>query len=119
MAALAESGTVTTVNGSDLSIEIDGELITVNGAPVVCGNVQTANATVHIIDQVLVPSAQKTIGPTRKVGCASTRPFSCSDYEARWPSTALSASRLGLGSGRRRSGRTSRKQAPPRILERS
>ncbi|MGH8925865.1 MAG: fasciclin domain-containing protein [Acidimicrobiia bacterium] len=56
MAALAEAGTVTTVNGGDLSVEADGELISVNGAAVLCGNVQTANATVHIIDTVLVPA---------------------------------------------------------------
>ena len=30
---------------------------TVNGANVVCGNVQTANATVYIIDTVLMPKS--------------------------------------------------------------
>lgn len=56
MAELAEAGTVTTVNGADLTIAPSGDLITVNGASmVVCGNVQTANATVHIIDAVLLP----------------------------------------------------------------
>ncbi|MDX1448069.1 MAG: fasciclin domain-containing protein, partial [Acidimicrobiia bacterium] len=53
--ALADAGTVTTVNGGDLQIETSGDTITVNGANVICGNVQTANATVHIIDTVLVP----------------------------------------------------------------
>jgi len=53
--ALADAGTVTTVNGADLTIVADGDTITVNGASVICGNVQTANATVHIIDTVLVP----------------------------------------------------------------
>ncbi len=58
MAELAKAGTVTTVNGADLTIETSGDLITVNGTSmVVCGNVQTANATVHIIDAVLVPGA--------------------------------------------------------------
>ncbi|MEX1004857.1 MAG: fasciclin domain-containing protein [Acidimicrobiia bacterium] len=55
--ALADAGTVTTVNGADLQIAADGDTITVNGASVICGNVQTANATVHIIDTVLVPEA--------------------------------------------------------------
>ncbi len=56
LADLAAAGTVTTVNGADLTISPSGDLIEVNGtAMVVCGNVQTANATVHIIDNVLVP----------------------------------------------------------------
>ena len=32
-----------------------GGAYTVNGAQVVCGNVQTANATVYIINTVLTP----------------------------------------------------------------
>ena len=54
---------MTTVNGADLTIAASGDLITVNGTPmVVCGNVQTANATVHIIDSVLVPAAADAAG---------------------------------------------------------
>jgi uncharacterized surface protein with fasciclin (FAS1) repeats len=36
-----------------------GQTFTVGkaGAKIVCGNVQTANATVHIIDSVLMPPA--------------------------------------------------------------
>lgn len=55
--ALADAATVTTVNGADLQIATSGDTITVNGANVICGNVQTANATVHIIDTVLVPGS--------------------------------------------------------------
>ncbi len=56
--ALVDAGTVTTVNGADLTIAATDDTITVNGvAMVICGNVQTANATVHIIDTVLVPGA--------------------------------------------------------------
>ena len=55
---LIDAGTVETVNGSELTIATAGDSLTINGvAMVVCGNVQTANATVHIIDAVLVPSA--------------------------------------------------------------
>ncbi len=58
MAALAEAGSITTVNGADLSFVAVGDLIEVNGvAATICGNVQTANGTVHIIDTVLVPAA--------------------------------------------------------------
>jgi len=55
-ADLIEAGTVTTVNGADLTItEVDGTL-TVNDTPTVCMDVPTANATVHIISGVLMPS---------------------------------------------------------------
>jgi transforming growth factor-beta-induced protein len=57
--ALADEGTATTVAEQDLTVSVDGETVTVEAAgseaTVVCGNVATANATVHIIDYVLVP----------------------------------------------------------------
>ena len=41
-----------------VSVEGSGETFTVNGtAKVLCGNVQTANATVYIIDTVLTPKS--------------------------------------------------------------
>lgn len=47
-----------TLNGASLKVEGSGSKFTVNGeAMVVCGNVQTANATVYIIDKVLMPPA--------------------------------------------------------------
>ncbi len=53
---LIEAGTVTTVNGGDLTIAADGDSFTVNGAAsAICIDVPTANATVHIIDSVLLP----------------------------------------------------------------
>jgi len=53
---LADAGTETTVNGADVTIAADGETIEINGqSAVVCGNVETANGTVHIIDTVLMP----------------------------------------------------------------
>jgi len=53
-AALGEAGTATAVNGAELSFGADGT--TVNGTDVLCSNVMTANATVHIIGEVLMPS---------------------------------------------------------------
>lgn len=58
----ALAGTFTTLNGADITIEGSGEMFTTNAggtpeASVVCGNVQTANATVYIIDQVMMPPA--------------------------------------------------------------
>jgi transforming growth factor-beta-induced protein len=55
---LATAGKVKTVNGGELTIAKTGDTITVNGtSAVVCGNVQTANGTVFIIDTVLMPKA--------------------------------------------------------------
>jgi uncharacterized surface protein with fasciclin (FAS1) repeats len=60
------AGEQTTLNNDTVTIEGSGENFTVSGdqtvtgqpASVICGNVQTANATVYIIDQVLKPQAQ-------------------------------------------------------------
>jgi len=49
-------GEHTTLQGEALTVTGSGEDFTVNDqAAVVCGNVQTANATVYIIDTVLMP----------------------------------------------------------------
>ena len=51
-------GMLTTVNGADLEVSGSGDEIMVNGqAAVICGGVQTANATVYLIDTVLMPPA--------------------------------------------------------------
>ncbi|MFD5034961.1 fasciclin domain-containing protein [Streptomyces sp. NPDC058405] len=54
--AQLESGTFPTLEKSTLATKGSGEVFTVNdSAKVVCGNVPTANATVYIIDSVLMP----------------------------------------------------------------
>ena len=46
--------------GSDLTVEGSGETFTVNGTSnIICGNVQTANATVYLLDGVLWRSYKK------------------------------------------------------------
>ncbi len=51
-------GTFKTVNGADLTITGSGDDIKVGDqAAVICGGVQTANATVYLIDTVLTPPA--------------------------------------------------------------
>lgn len=51
------AGTHETLQGTTLEVSGSGESFKVNGdASVICGNVQTANATVYIIDGVLLPS---------------------------------------------------------------
>jgi transforming growth factor-beta-induced protein len=56
-AALGEAGSAVTVNGGTLEFGADGT--TVNGVDVLCSNVVTANATVHIIGEVLMPTAEE------------------------------------------------------------
>lgn len=60
------AGTHTTLNddevtiegsGEDFTIGADGTLLGETEASVICGNVQTANATVYVIDQVLAPTS--------------------------------------------------------------
>ena len=56
-ADLAEVDSVATVNGTDITVDVvDGELVVNGQATVGCADVQTANATVHIIDGVLMPA---------------------------------------------------------------
>ena len=53
------AGTFKTVNGADLTISVSGDSIEVGGgqAKVICGGVKTANATVYLIDTVMMPPA--------------------------------------------------------------
>jgi uncharacterized surface protein with fasciclin (FAS1) repeats len=59
------AGTHTTLNNDEVTVEGSGDTFTIAGdatisqvdATVICGNVQTANATVYVIDQVLAPPA--------------------------------------------------------------
>ncbi|MBQ9918077.1 MAG: fasciclin domain-containing protein [Microbacterium sp.] len=53
----AIDGTHTTVEGQDVTVSGSGDSIKVNDANVICGGVQTANATVYLIDSVLMPPA--------------------------------------------------------------
>ena len=50
-------GTHKTVQGADLTVAGSGNHLMVNGANVVCGGVKTANATVYLLDTVLLPPA--------------------------------------------------------------
>jgi uncharacterized surface protein with fasciclin (FAS1) repeats len=52
-------GSFATVNGAEVDVAMDGDSITINGdeAKIVCQDIPTANATVHLIDTVLMPPA--------------------------------------------------------------
>jgi uncharacterized surface protein with fasciclin (FAS1) repeats len=49
--------TQTTVQGGTVEIAGEPDALTVNGANVICGGVTTANATVYLIDGVLMPAS--------------------------------------------------------------
>nr|WP_269204183.1 fasciclin domain-containing protein [Motilibacter rhizosphaerae] len=50
------AGTQKTLEGSTVKVAGSGNNLTVNGNHVICGGVQTANATVYLIDGVLTPT---------------------------------------------------------------
>ena len=52
------AGTFETLNGDELVVEGEGEMFTADAeekANIICGNIQTANATVYVIDTVMMP----------------------------------------------------------------
>ena len=51
-------GTLNSLEGGPLTVTGSGDNITVNGASVICGGIQTANATLYLIDTVLTPPAK-------------------------------------------------------------
>lgn len=52
-------GDLETVEGDKVKISGNGDELMVNDAKVICGGVQTANATVYLVDSVLMPPAKK------------------------------------------------------------
>lgn len=54
-AGLARGMTLTTLEGSQLKTSRMGSAYEVNNADVTCGNLHTVNATVYIINTVLMP----------------------------------------------------------------
>ena len=50
-----EGKSLKTVQGGDVKVTGSGDNLKVNGANVICGGVHTANATVYLIDQVMMP----------------------------------------------------------------
>jgi uncharacterized surface protein with fasciclin (FAS1) repeats len=56
-ATLVQAGTVDSLEGAKVTVAGTAAAPTVNGAPVLCGNIPTKNATVFVIGQVLSPPA--------------------------------------------------------------
>ncbi|MCB0923153.1 MAG: fasciclin domain-containing protein [Mycobacterium sp.] len=53
-----------TVQGAPLTVTGSGDSLKVNDAGVVCGGIKTANATLYLIDTVLMPPAAPSPSPT-------------------------------------------------------
>ena len=51
--------TLTTVQGEDLKVSGSGDNLKAQDAAVICGGVHTANATVYLIDSVLMPASMQ------------------------------------------------------------
>jgi uncharacterized surface protein with fasciclin (FAS1) repeats len=54
-ARIARGGTAGTQSGREVTLAKRGPQYQVNAATVVCGNIKTANATIYVIDRVLLP----------------------------------------------------------------
>jgi uncharacterized surface protein with fasciclin (FAS1) repeats len=52
---LSDGQTLTTLEGSDLQVSVDGDTVSVNGAEIVEPDLQAGNGVIHIIDDVLEP----------------------------------------------------------------
>ncbi len=46
-----------TLNGQKVSLEFDGETLTVDGAKVVKSDIMTSNGVIHVIDKVILPGS--------------------------------------------------------------
>jgi len=51
---LSDDMTATTVQGSDITIDLD-EGVSINEASVVAADIETTNGVIHVIDQVILP----------------------------------------------------------------
>lgn len=58
-AAIAAAGSkVTTVNGADIGLSLDGDNLLINTATVITTDIETDNGIIHVIDAVLMPPAE-------------------------------------------------------------
>ena len=67
-------GQHTTVQGSTLEVTGSGDALMVNDATVVCGGIKTANATLYLIDTVLMPPATPATTTTAPAMTTTTTP---------------------------------------------
>lgn len=53
---VGESTTLTTLGGQQLTVALDGNVVTVNGNQVIAVNIPATNGTIHVINGVLTPT---------------------------------------------------------------
>ena len=54
-AGVVELKTATTVEGSDVTVTIDGDTVMIDGANIVTTDIIASNGVIHIIDAVILP----------------------------------------------------------------
>ena len=58
LVATLDGQSVTTVNGADITITINGDTVAINNATVVTTDIQATNGIIHVIDTVLLPPSE-------------------------------------------------------------
>ncbi len=61
-----------TVQGAPLTVTASGDSLRINGAGVLCGGIKTANATVYLIDAVLLPPPASPPAPPAATSTTAT-----------------------------------------------
>lgn len=56
--SLTDGQKLTTVEGGQLTITVNGSTVKVNGVPVEMADVMTGNGVVHVIGSVLIPPSK-------------------------------------------------------------
>ena len=68
-AEIVEMTTITTLQGSDLNIEVTDEGVLVNGALVIVADIICSNGVIHVIDSVLIlPEEAEVAAPVETIG---------------------------------------------------
>lgn len=58
---VAASTTLTTLNGDEITVTVDGSTVMINDAVVTTTDIEASNGTIHVIDAVLLPPELPTI----------------------------------------------------------
>lgn len=64
-----ETGSVTTIEGSDLAVAVD-ETVTINNANVLLADIEASNGVIHVIDRVMLPPAPEANADVESVAPA-------------------------------------------------
>jgi transforming growth factor-beta-induced protein len=57
-----------TLQGQEIRISVEGDKATVNGAQLIATDIDAANGVIHVIDQVLLPSAGEGVSAAQRTG---------------------------------------------------